>query len=135
VREFMFRTGSQINLNYRQGPLSGGTAGRVHGGDRLPWVQVDGADNFASLATLDWQVHVYGTARAELAAWCAAQNVPLHRFGWRSEYERAGLARDGLYLLRPDTYVGLADTSGAPDALARYFGDRGMAPRSRSPAA
>jgi 2-polyprenyl-6-methoxyphenol hydroxylase-like FAD-dependent oxidoreductase len=133
VREFMFRTGSQINLNYRQGPLSRGTAGQVHGGDRLPWVQVDGTDNFASLAAMDWQVHVYGTARAELAAWCAAQNVPLHSFGWRSEYERAGLARDALYLLRPDTYVALADTSGAPDALARYFGDRGIKLSAGSP--
>jgi 2-polyprenyl-6-methoxyphenol hydroxylase-like FAD-dependent oxidoreductase len=133
VRELMFRTGSQINLNYRQGPLSRGTAGQAHGGDRLPWVQVDGADNFASLAAMDWQVHVYGTARAKLAAWCAAQNVPLHSFGWRSEYERAGLARDALYLLRPDTYVALADTSGAPDALARYFADHGIKLSAGSP--
>jgi 2-polyprenyl-6-methoxyphenol hydroxylase-like FAD-dependent oxidoreductase len=133
VREFMFRTGSQINLNYRQGPLSRGTAGQVHGGDRLPWVQVDGADNFASLAAMDWQVHIYGAARAELAAWCAAQNVPLHSFGWRSEYERAGLARDALYLLRPDTYVALADTSGAPAALARYFADHGIKLSAGSP--
>ena len=31
----------------------------------------------------------------------------------------AGLARDAIYLLRPDTYVALADASGAPDALDR----------------
>ncbi len=36
VREFMFRTVSQITLNYRGGPLSEGAAGKVHGGDRLP---------------------------------------------------------------------------------------------------
>jgi 2-polyprenyl-6-methoxyphenol hydroxylase-like FAD-dependent oxidoreductase len=130
-REFMFRTVSQITLNYRQGPLSRGMAGHVHGGDRLPWVQVDGADNFASLTAMDWQVHVYGTAGAELATWCAAQNVPLHSFGWRYEYERAGLARDALYLLRPDTYVALAETSGTPDALARYFADHGIKPAPR----
>jgi hypothetical protein len=41
-------------------------------------------------------------------------------FPWRSEHEVAGLARDALYLLRPDTYVALAETSGAPDALERY---------------
>jgi hypothetical protein len=113
-------------LNYRGGPLSRGTAGHVQGGDRLPWVRIDDADNFASLASMDWQVHVYGTAGAELAAWCAAHNVPLHVFGWRSEYEAAGLARSALYLLRPDTYVALADGSGAPDALARYFQDQGI---------
>jgi 2-polyprenyl-6-methoxyphenol hydroxylase-like FAD-dependent oxidoreductase len=133
VREFMFRTVSQITLNYRGSPLSRGVAGHVHGGDRLPWAPVDGVDNFATLATMDWQVHVYGSASAELAAWCEAQNVPLHIFDWRSEYEMAGLARDALYLLRPDTYVALADGSGAPSALDRYFADHGiqLAPWSR----
>jgi 2-polyprenyl-6-methoxyphenol hydroxylase-like FAD-dependent oxidoreductase len=132
VREFMFRTVSQIMLNYRQGPLSRGAAGRVHGGDRLPWVQVDGTDNFATLATMDWQVHVYGSAGAELASWCAAHNVLLHIFDWRPEYEKAGLARNALYLLRPDTYVALADGAGAADVLERYFTDHGikLAPRN-----
>ena len=45
---------------------------------------------------------------------------------WRSEYEIAGLARDALYLLRPDTYVALADGSGAADALDRYFAGHGI---------
>jgi 2-polyprenyl-6-methoxyphenol hydroxylase-like FAD-dependent oxidoreductase len=135
VREYLFRTVSQIMLNYREGPLSRGAAGHVHGGDRLPWVQVDGADNFVTLSAMDWQVHVYGSAGAELSTWCAAHNVPLHVFGWRSEYKAAGIARDALYLLRPDTYVALADASGAPDALDRYFRDRGInpAPRLQNP--
>jgi hypothetical protein len=132
VREYMFRTVSQIMLNYRQGPLSRGAAGRVHGGDRLPWAAVDGADNFGPLATMDWQVHVYGLASAELAAWCAAQNVPLHVFDWRSVHEIAGLARDALYLLRPDTYVALADGAGTASALDRYFAERGIQPAPRS---
>ncbi len=133
VREFMFRTVSQITLNYRRGPLSRGVAGDVHGGDRLPWAPVDGVDNFQKLTTMDWQVHVYGSASAELAAWCAAQNVPLHVFDWRSEYEVAGLARGALYLLRPDSYVALADSSGAPNALDRYSRDHRiqLAPPSR----
>src|SRR6266403_899028 len=38
AREYLFRTVSQITLNYRGGPLSAGAAGHVHGGDRLPWV-------------------------------------------------------------------------------------------------
>src|ERR1700681_597645 len=53
VREYLFRTVSQVMLNYRGGPLSRGTAGHVQGGDRLPWVRIDDADNFASLAGLD----------------------------------------------------------------------------------
>ena len=132
VREYLFRTVSQIMLNYRGGPLSRGAAGDVHGGDRLPWVRIDGADNYATLATMDWQVHVYGSASAELTAWCAAHTLPLHTFGWQSEYEAAGLARGALYLLRPDTYVALADAAGVPAALARYFEDHGINLGSRS---
>ena len=50
--------------------------------------------------------------------------MPLHVFDWRSEHEAAGLARNANYLLRPDTYVALADPSGAPDALEGYCMDR-----------
>jgi hypothetical protein len=46
-----------------------------------------------------------------LASWCASHDVPLHVFDWRSEHEAAGLARDAIYLLRPDTCVPLADRS------------------------
>jgi 2-polyprenyl-6-methoxyphenol hydroxylase-like FAD-dependent oxidoreductase len=128
VRRFAFRTVSQIMLNYRDGPLSRGVAGNVHGGDRLPWAPVDGKDNFASLTAMDWQIHVYGSASPAVTAWCTRQNVPLHVFAWRSEYEVAGLARDALYLLRPDSYVALADATGTPDVLDRYFADRGIRP-------
>jgi 2-polyprenyl-6-methoxyphenol hydroxylase-like FAD-dependent oxidoreductase len=123
VREFMFRTVSQIMLNYRKGPLSRGLAGRVRGGDRLPWVAVDGADNFSSLSEMNWQVHVYGVAKPETSDWFARQGLPLRVFGWRDEYQVAGLARDAVYLLRPDTYVALADPDGTATALERYFVD------------
>jgi 2-polyprenyl-6-methoxyphenol hydroxylase-like FAD-dependent oxidoreductase len=126
ARELLFRTVSQITLNYRGGPLSAGSAGRVRGGDRLPWVSVDGEDNFAPLTELKWQVHVYGTAGDELFSWCAAHDISLHVFGWRSDHAAAGLARDACYLLRPDTYVALADLSGTADAIDRYFAERGI---------
>src|SRR5215472_8462387 len=64
VRRFLFRTVSQIGVNYRNSPLSVGAAGSVRGGDRLPWVETAPAkDNFAPLASLTWQVHVYGELR------------------------------------------------------------------------
>jgi 2-polyprenyl-6-methoxyphenol hydroxylase-like FAD-dependent oxidoreductase len=128
TRRFAFRTVSQTMINYRGGPLSRGTAGRVQGGDRLPWVAFDGADNFKPLTSMDWQVHVYGEASRELTAWCGQKNLPLHVFAWRPEHDAAGLARNALYLLRPDTYVALADAGGSPDALDRYFGDTGIKP-------
>src|ERR1700732_1994431 len=126
VREYIFRTVSQITLNYRGCPLSAGSAGHVHGGDRLPWVPIDGKDNFESLAAMTWQVHVYGSASAELVTWCASHDVPLHVLDWRSEHDAAGLARDAAYLLRPDTYVALADAPGAPATLDRYCADHGI---------
>jgi len=47
-------------------------------------------------------------------------------FAWRPQHELAGIARNALYLLRPDTYVALADASGAPDAVDRYCAARGL---------
>jgi len=123
VRRFAFRTVSQTMINYRGSPLSRGAAGRVQGGDRLPWVAIDGVDNFAPLTSLEWQVHVYGEASSQLTAWCEQHRMPLQVFGWRSEHGDAGLARNALYLLRPDTYVALAEANGAAEALDRYFAD------------
>jgi hypothetical protein len=128
VRKFAFRTVSQTAINYRGSSLSRGSAGHVQGGDRLPWVQVDGSDNFAPLTAIGWQVHVYGGANPALASWCERHGVPLHVFPWRQEHEAAGLARNAVYLLRPDTYVALADASGTSDALDRYFRDQGIRP-------
>lgn len=131
VQRFAFRTVSQTEINYRNGPLSRGAAGTVRGGDRVPWVAVDGADNFAPLPSPDWQVHVYGEAKPELTAWCTGRNLALRVFNWRAEHAAAGLARDALYLLRPDTYVALADTGGSPDALDRYFTEMAIRPADR----
>ena len=39
---------------------------------------------------------------------------------------RAGLARDALYLIRPDGYVALADRGSSADALERYLDTRGI---------
>ena len=106
--------------------LGVGAAGHVHGGDRLPWVRKEGADNFVSLSKMAWQVHVYVAAKPELARWCADHHVDLQAFVWTPQHEAAGFARDALYLLRPDTYVGLADPSGTPEAVDRYFAGRGL---------
>ena len=128
AREFLFRTVSQIMLNYRDGALSEGSAGHVHGGERLPWAQTNGGDNFAPLANPVWQVHVYGAPRPELTNWCHEQKIPLHQFDWAGAHETAGLARDAAYLLRPDSYVALADPSGSAEKLAHYFKQRNMQP-------
>jgi 2-polyprenyl-6-methoxyphenol hydroxylase-like FAD-dependent oxidoreductase len=127
VRRFMFRAVSQTAVNYRTGPLSQGRAGAVHGGDRLPWARlVDGTDNFAALASLGWQVHVYGTPRAQIESLCRDRGLPLHAFAWRAELRSSGLQRDALYLVRPDGYVGLADPRADARVLADYLDARGF---------
>src|SRR5438552_4427169 len=50
VRRLLFKTVSQTQLNYRDSAFSAGAAGKVRGGDRLPWVQLGpGTGNFAPL--------------------------------------------------------------------------------------
>ena len=124
VREFLFRTVSQISLSYRGMPLSSGVAGGVHGGDRLPWTGQEGVDNFATLTSVDWQVHVYGSVSPAYQDHCSSRGLQLHVFEWQPRFEPIGLARDAAYLLRPDTYVALADPSASPEVLDRYFTDR-----------
>jgi 2-polyprenyl-6-methoxyphenol hydroxylase-like FAD-dependent oxidoreductase len=122
MRRFMFRAVSQIAINYRQSPISAGALGPVHGGDRLPWVPLDGgtvSDNFAVIDGRQWRVHVYGVARPGLAEVCQSLSLPLHVFSWRSAMPEAGLTRDGLYLVRPDGYVALADPGTDPTGLAQ----------------
>jgi 2-polyprenyl-6-methoxyphenol hydroxylase-like FAD-dependent oxidoreductase len=122
VRRFLFRTVSQIGVNYRNSPLSVGAAGAVRGGDRLPWVQTEPRqDNFAPLASLTWQVHVYGEPRGGMAEICADLQLPLHLFAWRQGMRRAGLLRRALYLVRPDGYVALADPRADPERLREYL--------------
>ncbi len=124
VRRFMFRTVSQTAIEYRESDLSEGRAGRVHGGDRLPWV--DEPDNFRPLESLDWQVHVYGETTRELAAVCESRGLRLDIFPWSRSAALAGLARDASYLVRPDGHVALADPLHRPARLQRYLDARGL---------
>jgi len=119
VREYLFRLLSQTLISYRGGPISEGQAGAVQGGDRLPWVHTD--DNHAPLCAIAWQVHVYGRARADLAAWCEAQGMALHRFDFGAAHAAAGLQRDAAYLLRPDSYIGCVAADGSPLRLEAYL--------------
>ena len=120
ARRYLFRTVSQTLIHYPNSALSAGHAGAVHGGDRLPWA----GDNFGPLESMDWQAHVYGAAPAPLAATCRAMGLALHVFPWTDAASRAGLARDALYVVRPDGYVGLAQATPDGTRLQQYFRER-----------
>jgi hypothetical protein len=133
VRRFMFRTVSQIAINYRHSPLSQGAAGRVQGGDRLPWVLFDGAshdvshdlkDNFVPLRSLNWQVHVYGTCPQNLTEVCERCKIDLCVFPWTRATARAGLHQSALYLVRPDGYTALVDPDANLATLEHYLATR-----------
>jgi len=122
LRRLIFRIVSQIRIEYRHSALSAGRAGGLHGGDRLPWVELSpGVDNFTPLSSLDWQVHVYGAARGDLQEACVQLGLALHRFEWVTKMAAAGFKRDALYLIRPDGYIAWADAGADPSQLRSYF--------------
>jgi 2-polyprenyl-6-methoxyphenol hydroxylase-like FAD-dependent oxidoreductase len=104
ARRTLFKTLSQVMIHYPDSPLSGGRAGDIIGGDRLPWVP----DNFQPLQSLDWQLHVYGKTDPTLAAAAQALRLPLHAWPWTEAHAHAGLLQDAAYLVRPDMHVALA---------------------------
>jgi hypothetical protein len=122
VRRTMFRTISQIGINYRGSALSAGSAGAVAGGDRLPYVpNPSGRDNFTALAGCDWQVHVYGGDPVALSEMCTRHKLPLHVFAWSDAARLAGLKEGAAYLIRPDGYVGFAEPEAERQKIAAYF--------------
>jgi hypothetical protein len=122
ARRFLFRTISQTAIQYRGSAISSGIAGRVWGGDRLPWVKADdGADNFAPLRSLDWQVHVYGEVKAEMETLSRERRLALHVFPYNAATQRAGLRRNAAYLVRPDGHVALAAPEGFADKIAAFL--------------
>jgi 2-polyprenyl-6-methoxyphenol hydroxylase-like FAD-dependent oxidoreductase len=134
VREYLFGAVSQATINYRDSAISRGHAGKVHGGDRLPWAPAPGADNFDTIKTMGWQVHVYGAIAPELEVYCRTHGIPLYVAAWSETHGRAGFTRDAMYLVRPDSYVALAEPDQKTEALTRYVNDHVFEFRSEADA-
>jgi 2-polyprenyl-6-methoxyphenol hydroxylase-like FAD-dependent oxidoreductase len=133
ARRLMFRILSQTAIRYRHSALAKGVAGTVKAGDRLPWIRQEGAlDNFASLRSLDWQVHVYGQASEEIMKVCRETCLSLQCFPWNEAAQRAGVARNAFYLIRPDGYVGLAALN-EPESLGEYQARHGLVFANQEP--
>ena len=128
VRRTIFRLISQVRIAYHKSPLSEGAAGTVRAGDRLPWVPPAGgnADNYWPLRAMNWQVHIYGEAEPAFAQQVAELGIPLHASPWSESTRQAGLARDAIYLIRPDGHVGLAMRNQNADRLRAYAHQLGL---------
>lgn len=117
IPQVIFRTISQTRITYRDTAFSEGRAGDIRGGDRLPWVEE--LDNFESLSTFRWQLHIYGNANSDMTAVARQRGVDVFEFVSTDQVKAAGLAKDAAYLIRPDGHVGLA----LPDQNTRSFLD------------
>jgi hypothetical protein len=133
-RRVFFRALSQTGIEYRTSPWSGKSVGAVRSGDRLPWVapaRTGDTDNFTPLRSLDWQVHVYGTASPQVRSGCDERRLPLHVFPFAERATAAELRQDALYLVRPDGYLGgVFGAVGGVSDLAEYLDLHGIRPRS-----
>ena len=125
-KKFLFKTVSQIKINYRHSALSKGKAGGIQGGDRLPWVHGEGIDNFNSLKYLDWQIHIYGKATDAFKQSLASLNLKLNEFPWNKSAAQAGLKENAVYLIRPDGYVGYANVLQDSEDLESYLSQQGV---------
>ena len=119
--KFMFRTISQIKIEYRQSFLSKGTVGNISAGDRLPWIKTDSGDNYESLNLLDWQIHIYGRSSDAFKSEMKSLKLVLTEFVWHPTYEVHGFKENAVYLLRPDGYIGLAAATQEAQEVKDYF--------------
>jgi 2-polyprenyl-6-methoxyphenol hydroxylase-like FAD-dependent oxidoreductase len=126
---FFFGLISQTRINYRASAISAGGAGEVKGGDRLPWVEFGSGDNFETLKSLDWQVHVYGEADPRFHQAINSAGITFHRFDWSEAAGKAGLLRSAAYLVRPDGHVALACETQDAGRFEKYIAELGLKPR------
>lgn len=128
-RPFLFRSISQINIEYRSSKLSEGHTGKLHAGDRLPWLELgENTDNFAPLSSLDWQVHIYSNWTCpDIRRLSLQRKLAFHVFPWKPEFASTGVAENAVYLIRPDGYIAYADPAAKARDLSAYLDSHGLA--------
>jgi 2-polyprenyl-6-methoxyphenol hydroxylase-like FAD-dependent oxidoreductase len=137
VRNFAFRTISQIGIRYRGSPLSKTLAGLPKGapaaGDRFPWMRVKlrpggpVEDLFQRLDDTRFNLLVMGqpapAAVPGLGDLLSVHAIPDDAAN-SVELGRVGITGPAFYLLRPDGHAGLAGARLDINAVKRYFAER-----------
>jgi hypothetical protein len=103
--------------------LSQGKAGKIEGGDRLPWVKTRGEDNYAISEQIGWQVHVYGRASTEPKGWCDSRGMSFASLPGTKNMAALDVSRT-LSTFCGLTRVGLAQPTQSLDELQRYWDSR-----------
>lgn len=127
IRRAQFRLVSQTRIRYPTSSISRGHAGKLKGGDRLPWVSTQ--NNFLPLRSLDWQLHVYGEASDTIRAIADHRSIRLLAFQHDAAARAAGIPPNAPLLIRPDGYIAFVATSRTLDALTTFIDRWKIAPR------
>jgi 2-polyprenyl-6-methoxyphenol hydroxylase-like FAD-dependent oxidoreductase len=118
TRRQMFRAISQVRIHYRHCDFNAGNAGRVSGGDRLPWLAAN--NNHAPLRSLDWQLHTFGEIPIAVLEEAARLALPVHRWACDDAALHAGFEDKAAYLVRPDGHVALALPAGSETTIGGW---------------
>lgn len=120
---FAFKLLSQTKNHYHECALSVGFAGNIQAGDRLPWLKTETYDNYESLKSMDWHIHIYGAANENFSSVASFRGLHIHEFAWDQKAENKGFLKDAFYLIRPDGYIALIDVKQNSSVLKKYLND------------
>ena len=140
VRDFAFRTISQIGIRYRKGPLSQMLARLPEGaplaGDRFPWLhlklEASGPveDLFQKLDDTRFNLLVIGQPAPAAGTLGVGDLIRVHAIpddpANANELARIHITGPAFYLLRPDGHVGLAGRELEAAAVTRYLEEHHM---------
>lgn len=118
---YAFTLLSQTGTHYRESPLSSGLAGAALAGNRLPWLKTKTGDNYDSLKSLEWHIHIYGRANESFSAVGNFRGFRIYEFEWNKQAAAKGFLKDAFYLIRPDGHIALADAKQNSLNLKKYL--------------
>lgn len=122
----LFDNVSQVRLTYRDSALGEGRAGRIHAGDRLPWVAAH--DTHAGLDGRHWTAHAVGQLDPSASTELRDSGVPVRIWPEDAAMRKAGYRAGALYLVRPDGHVGLVDLKPSARSLKAYLEHHELVP-------